>query len=113
MSAPPKWMMEPEFEINGFGFHDSEDDEDDKDCNHKNGFHNGVLYDGGNNIINTININSCDSCNYESTYEEYDDNDTHDDNNARDDNDAHDDYDDNDDYDDYDDNDDYDDYDDY
>ena len=97
MSAPPRWTMESEFEINGYGFQDSEDDEDDKIYNQKNGFRNGVLYDGGNNIIDTININ------YESTYEEYDDNDDHDEDNYNNDNCVNDDYDDHDDYDDYDD----------
>lgn len=54
---PPRSMMDPDFEINGFEYYDSDDEEYDKVYYKKHGLRNGVVCVGYNNI-DTVYINS-------------------------------------------------------
>jgi hypothetical protein len=50
----PRWMMDPDFEINGFEYYNSDDEEDDHIYNTKYGYESSVYM--GNKLIRTIYI---------------------------------------------------------
>lgn len=54
----PRWMMDPEFEIDGFEYYNSEDEEDDRIYNSKYGYESSVYM--GNKFIRKIYIGYTD-----------------------------------------------------
>jgi hypothetical protein len=50
----PRWMMDPEFEIDGYEYYNSDDEEDDRIYNTKYKYESSVYM--GNKLIRTIYI---------------------------------------------------------
>ena len=50
----PRWMMDPEFEIDGYEYYNSDDEEDDRIYNTKYRYESSVYM--GNKLIRTIYI---------------------------------------------------------
>ena len=51
MSTTPRWMMDPEFEVDGYEYYNTDDEEDDNNYNPFDEYRNDVLYDYCNDVI--------------------------------------------------------------
>jgi len=64
----PRWMMDPDFEIDGFEYYNSDDEEDDRVYNSKYGYESSVYM--GSEFIRTIYIGYTDEDDdYDETYD--------------------------------------------
>jgi hypothetical protein len=54
----PRWMMDSEFEVDGFEYYNSDDEEDDRIYNSKYGYHSSIYM--GDRFIRTIYIGYTD-----------------------------------------------------
>jgi len=64
----PRWMMDPDFEIDGFEYYNSDDEEDDRVYNSKYGYESSVYM--GCEFIRTIYIGYTDEdVDYDETYD--------------------------------------------
>lgn len=48
MSSTPRWMMDPEFEVDGYEYYNTDDEEDDNPFDE---YRNDVLYDYCNDVL--------------------------------------------------------------
>jgi len=62
----PRWMMDPEFEIDGFEYYNSDDEKDDRVYNSKYGNYSSIYM--GCKFISTIYIGYTDN-DYDDTYD--------------------------------------------
>ena len=51
MSTTPRWMMDPEFEVDGYEYYNTDDEEDDNNYNPFDEYRNDVLYDYCNDVM--------------------------------------------------------------
>jgi hypothetical protein len=58
MSTTPRWMMDPEFEVDGYEYYNTDDEEDDNNYNPFDEYRNDVLYDYCNDVIYNEEYNS-------------------------------------------------------
>ena len=54
----PRWMMDPDFEVDGYEYYNTDDEEDDNNYNPFDEYRNDVLYDYCNDVIYNEEYNS-------------------------------------------------------